>query len=522
MTTVARAGCAGPLTGRKPGMPWLPLAWAVPWLVWAWLMRHRWSYDVEFYFGWAVPVLGGYLLWLRWEDRPAARDVAGGGTALALGGAVVLGVLIPVLTPNPLWTGAAWIAGIGALATTVGVSARAGGPAWARHFLAPFVFNLTALPWPAVVQTTVVAGLKTATATVAAEVISVLGWPAVTSGSAIEVGRGLIGIDDACSGVRALQAVVMAALFLGELRRFPWLRRVALLGAGILLALGANLGRTIFLVWQVARGGATAAHGWHDAAGEVELLGSLLALAGLAAWLGRKLPPGAVPLNAATARAPVAGAKLAGAVVALLAVAFVGTEAWYRFPWSAKSEPGLAWQLAAPDAQWRSLALPASLQASLQYDVAAGFTAVAAADGREWIALHFRWNRDPALRYLAGLHSPAICLPHVGAELDCNLGPQEVRVAGVSLRLEETRFRARGGIFYVFQGLWDVGWMRSLSVAENNAIDFAADRLRLVREHRRELALEQITIAVNGCRTDAEALALVRAMAPRLLQPRPE
>jgi hypothetical protein len=49
---------------------------------------------------------------------------------------------------------------------------------------------------------------------------------AVQHGNVIEVKSGLLGIDEACSGIRSLQATVMVSLFLGELYRATWQRRL--------------------------------------------------------------------------------------------------------------------------------------------------------------------------------------------------------------------------------------------------------------------------------------------------------
>jgi hypothetical protein len=57
---------------------------------------------------------------------------------------------------------------------------------------------------------------------------------AVQHGNVIEVKTGLLGIDEACSGIRSLQATLMVSLFLGELYRAATLRRVVLIVCGAL------------------------------------------------------------------------------------------------------------------------------------------------------------------------------------------------------------------------------------------------------------------------------------------------
>src|SRR5258708_3331714 len=60
----------------------------------------------------------------------------------------------------------------------------------------------------------------------AAETLARLGLPSVLHGNIIEVSRGMVGIDDACSGIRSFQATLMIALFFGELYSLRLARRM--------------------------------------------------------------------------------------------------------------------------------------------------------------------------------------------------------------------------------------------------------------------------------------------------------
>jgi exosortase/archaeosortase family protein len=104
------------------------------------------------------------------------------------------------------------------------------------------------------------------------------GIPALRLGNVIEVGTGLIGIEEACSGVRSLQATLMVSLFLGELYAFKIRPRILLVAAGALFAFFCNLVRTALLVWIGARNGTKAIEAWHDPAGLTILFVCLLGL----------------------------------------------------------------------------------------------------------------------------------------------------------------------------------------------------------------------------------------------------
>src|SRR5262249_50597467 len=96
----------------------------------------------------------------------------------------------------------------------------------------------------------------------------------------------LVGIDEACSGVRSLQAALMVSIFLGELWRLSFLRRLNLIAGSLLLVLLANFGRTTVLVWAGAHHGIEAVGNWHNVvctSAFVVAFGVLLVLA----WLLR-------------------------------------------------------------------------------------------------------------------------------------------------------------------------------------------------------------------------------------------
>src|SRR2546423_377825 len=78
--------------------------------------------------------------------------------------------------------------------------------------------------------------------------VEALGWfniPALQRGNLIEISTGVVGIDEACSGIRSFQSTLMAALFLGELYLLKWHRRLLLLVGGVALSFCLNVVRTL-------------------------------------------------------------------------------------------------------------------------------------------------------------------------------------------------------------------------------------------------------------------------------------
>ena len=68
---------------------------------------------------------------------------------------------------------------------------------------------------------------------------------------------GVVGVSEACSGVRSLQGALMVSVILGEVYRFSALQRGVLLVGSLALALCTNIVRATFLAWNAARAGLT-------------------------------------------------------------------------------------------------------------------------------------------------------------------------------------------------------------------------------------------------------------------------
>ena len=282
------------------------------WFVLCRQLSGEWSVNEQYSYGWLVPLFAAVLFWLRWEDRPKAgrrkaedgrRNGASGasdidrnaaraagseagaerinfGIAVAV---LALAVLFPVRlveVANPDWRPLDWIHAAAVVTLTlVGIWAAGGWP-WVRHFAFPVCFIFVAVPWITPIEEPIVQGLMRTVAALATETITLFGVPAQVEGNLIRVSTGLVGVSEACSGVRSLQTSLMIGLLFGELKRFSISKRCLLLAGAILLALLANFGRALFLIWKAATESVSAVDRWHDLAGyaivAIVFLGSLL------------------------------------------------------------------------------------------------------------------------------------------------------------------------------------------------------------------------------------------------------
>src|SRR5262249_48488999 len=145
-----------------------------------------------------------------------------------------------VAEANPDWRLLSWMFAITATAISILFIYLIGGGGWVRQLAFPFFFFLVAVPWPMQFEQHVIQGLMRAVTAINVSVLNSIGVPALQHGNVIEVASGMIGIEEACSGVRSLQATLMISLFLGELYSFNVLRRIVLVLIGALLAFLCN------------------------------------------------------------------------------------------------------------------------------------------------------------------------------------------------------------------------------------------------------------------------------------------
>jgi len=422
--------------------------------LWVGLCRElsgEWSVNEQYNFGWFVPFFALYLFWLRWQDRPPAQ-VSNRKSQIANSAAfaiviVALLLLFPVRLfeiANPEWRLLAWIHAGVVVTLTLLVIWCAGGKAWVRHFAFPVAFIFVAVPWPTTLETPVIQGLMSVVARVAAETAMLLGIPAQVEGNLIRVSTGLVGVNEACSGIRSLQTSLMIGLLFGELKRFSVLRRVALVAGALAIGLFANFVRAVFLVGVAATENISEVTHWHDIAGYSIIAVVFVSTMALAYLLGKsevgsrkseirnqksqfaiRNPQSAIPT-----------AYLAAALCWLLFVE-IGTAAWYRAH-ERNLVSGIRWSVQWPEQapNFRKFKIDEEIRSVLRFDdgQAVAWTITSppnSEDAREpktfatpvnhakpnTISCYlyvFRWKPGRNSALLANLHRPDVCLPASG------------------------------------------------------------------------------------------------------------
>jgi exosortase len=486
------------------GMNWFPLAvFALVWLELISRLRFEWSINPQYGYGWTVPFLAAYIFWRRSQNAPSPSPVDGKflpGLLIILAAAFLIPIRL-IQEANPDWRLLSWAMALSAAVITAAGIYLSGGMRWVRHFAFPILFFFVAVPWPTNLEQFVIQGLMRADALINVEILNAIGIPAVQMGNVIEVGSGFVGIDEACTGIRSLQATFMVSLFLGEFYEFTILRRVVLVIAGAIMAFFCNLVRTFLLVWLGAEHGSAAIKSWHDPAGHTILMICLLGLWGLSLLMRSKAePPAKVPHSPWTLCVPQ---LVLISLLALTVITEAGTQVWYRAHESdtARLQP---WTVTWPSqaANWKSVPIEDSAQELLRYNEGGG-GGWTAEDGHNWNMFFFRWLPGRTAGLFIKNHRPDICLPASGMKQRGGVQNKLLTVNGVALPIRSYVFENNGRSLHVFYCYWDG------TPAEPGMVDHEnwtpKGRLDAVRKGKRDVGTQMLEIVAWGYDDDEKA-----------------
>jgi len=479
-------------------------ATAVLWGVFFLLVRDQWSINSEYKYGWYVPILAGYLLWLRLSDRapavPAPARVWPAAGVIAVLAATLLPLRI-IQEANPDWRMVSWIVFFGISALTCAALYLVGGKAWFQEALFPCLFLGTAVPWPQGFERFVTQSLMHGDVRVAIEVLTFLGIPCAQNGNVIQVSNGLIGLEEACSGIRSLQVSFMFSLFFGELFHLSPKRRVLLVFVAACSAFCANLMRTTTLSIVGAKFGIPTVNAWHDPAGNISLGLCFCAVMGFAfLWRAKQplpVPPRetdstAPPLASSYAHRARAFAWAVGAFIVWMLAVEGANRLWYGPIPQITGTP--TWPVRWPSglASFQTITVPDYAQRMLNFDDSEGGS-WRDEDGSAWEFVRLRWRPGRAAAQAVLDHNPKVCMTSNGLDLIKDFGYEKMDTAKGPLNFQCYQFADHGEPLWVFRCISnDLFDQAALAAGEGVDWDRTA-RIRAVLRRKRQLS-DQVLI----------------------------
>jgi exosortase len=470
-------------------------------------LQPEWALNPQYSYGWLVPLLALYLLIHAWKLRPEPGPVPSrlGVVSIAILAAIALWPIRLVAEANPDWRPVSWSLAISVVVLSFCGLSLAGGWPWVRHFAFPVLFTLVAVPWPTQFEQVVIQRLMYLETTINVDLLRAFGIAALQHGNVIEVNHNLVGVEEACSGIRSLQATLMISLFLGAFYEFTILPRVILIAAGAIVAFLFNLTRTMILVWIAATRGIEELEKWHDSAGMTILFVCLFALWGLSIWMRKRqkwsradnpLPPG-------NRRARSVSWSFLAALGIWLVIMEVGVAMWYR------SDPSHKLTAARWNVQWpvnaeayRTVPIGDTAQSLLRYNEGGG--ALWRTDaGHIFNMFFFRWLPGRTAALFVRVHRPDVCLPAIGMTLRSESKIRIFTINNIQLPVRAYTFDDKGTPVHVFYCYWD-GSVNTDKVATGE--DWSpSGRLSAVWNGKRNVGAQTLEIAVWGYKDDADA-----------------
>jgi exosortase len=457
-------------------------------------LRIEWITNPQYGYGCVVPLLCFGLILRKWPRLKNAPFVPGSKPRVVLIVFIFLGILyLPtrlVEAATPEWRPIQWLLGIETIGLTLCIIYLGKGKNWLRCLMFPVLFFFVAIPWPSLFEQPIIQTLTGLSANIVTELLGWIDVPTMVHGNVIAVSNGVVGIDEACSGIRSFQSSLMISLFFGDFYDLNRSARCLLVPTGFVLSMVFNVCRMAFLTFIAAKKGVTAISKYHDPAGITIAITCTLALWGLASWFKwhnqKKVTekPQMPMINEASSQVPklprvnlnATGLKtLTLALIMWLILVEAGVQLWYH-QLESRIKPGPDWSLNFPSNNPSMKDLPISVDTRnlLRYDEGREVEWTEP-DGTQWQVFYCSWMPGRVAGYLAKRHTPEICLQATGLKMISGPDLTVMKINGVDLPIRSYEFVMDGGIIQVFHCRWEAG------VTSSAYVKYDSDRFNLVR-----------------------------------------
>jgi exosortase len=233
---------------------------------------------------WSIPdyshglICAPLALGLAWSRREELRQ-----TPLAPRGAAFLGILASTMLLLLGTLGAElFLTRIACLVFMASTVVFIAGWRHLRILAFPFVLLLMSVPIPAIILTRFTLPLQFAASSMADTALTGVGIPVLREGNVLVLPNATLQVAEACSGIRSLVSLMTMALVIARFADRRWTARVAIVLAGIPLAIAVNGLRVAITAATTYAFGPVVLEGIvHEALG---FLMFLLALVILVAW----------------------------------------------------------------------------------------------------------------------------------------------------------------------------------------------------------------------------------------------
>jgi len=244
-------------------------------------MVRSWATQDTASHGFLIAPIAAYLVWLR-RERIAASYRSG---------ATVAGLACAALAAL-IYVAGGWmkIEFVPPLSLVLMIGAQVlyfGGWGVLREVAFPYAFLFFMVPWPDLLVEFISFPMQLLSAKYATMLTGLAGIPVSRTGVDIHLPHYWFTVAVPCSGMKTLVALMALAALLAYVARGAMWRRAALFALGAPIALAANVGRIVVILFIATFAGARAAQGFfHGASGVLVFLFALAGLLGIGRMLG--------------------------------------------------------------------------------------------------------------------------------------------------------------------------------------------------------------------------------------------
>ena len=479
-----------------------------------WHLLFFWEVNPQYSYAWLVPGLAFYLLLRRWDSRPYTRPAPRWTWPALIACLIALAPIWFIREAIPDWSVVSWLLALTIVSDLLLVARQLGGTPWLTHFAIPLCFILSAVPWPQRIELAVVQGLMRFVAHAASEILCWIDIAAFATGNLIRLPSGSIAVDEACSGIRSLQAMLMISLFLGEFRNLNLIRRAVLVAAAVAMAILLNLARATALAFVFARWGVSIFHAWHDPTGHALFIAGLILLSGLAFLLKRNAERSRQPWTPQSLYLKMLPPLASAAILLWLAAIVSGTELWYASNEKRRERTTLEVVWPTTLTGYKELAVPGIVHEILLSS--SGRMAIWR-DECQWFLATFYWRPGRTALQSARMHRPDTCLQASGAVLERELESITVALGQANLKFKSYLFSSNGQPLFVFFTIWGEANLDAESRAVSQ--DWSGwSRVQRAFARQRNLGQQSLEFILSGTEDYAKAVGMFKGRLPELVR----
>ncbi len=239
------------------------------WLIWA--CAGYWRHFVQYSYGWFVPLL--FFIFVHNRFATFRTDSEPSHPKATRNIFLILLLAVPLLEyirlADPVSRAPVWVIYFFVAALTGAATYLTGGRSALLKAIFPLFFFATALPWFSAWESRATVALMKLVVAATAELLHWCNFLAEPQGALIKLSVGMVGVEEACSGIQSLQAGIMYALAMGELFALNFTRRIGLLFFTIAAAFLSNLLRVFVLCYQANVRGIAVVDELHNTIGTI-------------------------------------------------------------------------------------------------------------------------------------------------------------------------------------------------------------------------------------------------------------